>query len=76
MRRYAMLVGVMVLFTLIAESQQKPKVVAEGGTPDDRASARVLYWNAQTNSAAGQWRSITAGRFGGRNTTTPPSSMP
>ena len=54
MRRYAMLVGVMVLFTLIAESQQKPKVVAEGGTPDDRASARVLYWNAQTDSAAGQ----------------------
>jgi len=54
MKRYAMLVGVMLLFTLIAESQQKPKVVAEGGTPDDRASARVLYWNAQTNSAAGQ----------------------
>ena len=54
MKRYAMLVGVMLLFTLIAESQQKPKVVAEGGTLDDRASARVLYWNAQTNSAAGQ----------------------
>jgi len=54
MKRYAMLVGVMLLFTLIAESQQKPKVVAEGGTPDDRASARVLYWNAQSNSAAGQ----------------------
>jgi len=54
MKRYAMLVGVMLLFTLIAESQQKPKVVAEGGTPDDRASARVLYWNSQTNSAAGQ----------------------
>ena len=54
MKRYAMLVGVMLLFTLITESQQKPKVVAEGGTPDDRASARVLYWNSQTNSAAGQ----------------------
>ena len=54
MKRYAMLVGVMFLLTLIAESQQKPKVVAEGGTPDDRASARVLYWNSQTNSAAGQ----------------------
>jgi hypothetical protein len=54
MKRYDMLVGVMLLFTLIAESQQKPKVVAEGGTPDDRASARVLYWNAQTKSAAGQ----------------------
>ncbi len=54
MRRYAMLVGVMLLFTLIAQSQQKPKVVAEGGTPDDRASARVLYWNTQSDSAAGQ----------------------
>jgi len=54
MKRYAMLVGVMLLFTLIAESQQKPKIAAEGGTPDDRASARVLYWNAQTKSAAGQ----------------------
>ncbi len=54
MKRYAMLVGVMLLFTLIAESQQKPKIEAEGGTPDDRASARVLYWNSQTNSAAGQ----------------------
>jgi hypothetical protein len=54
MKRYAMLVGVTFLFTLIAEAQQKPNIVAEGGTPDDRASARVLYWNTQTNSAAGQ----------------------
>ena len=54
MKRYAMLVGAMLLFTLIAVSQQKPKIEAEGGTPDDRASARVLYWNTQTNSAAGQ----------------------
>jgi len=54
MKRYAMLVGLMLLFTLTAEAQQKPKIVAEGGTPDDCASARVLYWNGQTNSAAGQ----------------------
>jgi len=54
MKRYAMLAGGMLLFTLMMEAQQKPKVVAEGGTPDDRASARVLYWNAQTDSAAGQ----------------------
>jgi hypothetical protein len=38
----------------VAGQQQSPKIVAEGGTPDDRASARVLYWNTQTNSAAGQ----------------------
>jgi hypothetical protein len=54
MKRNAMLVGVILLSTFIAESQQKPKIVAEGGTPDDRASARVLYWNTQTDSAAGQ----------------------
>jgi len=54
MKRYALLVGSMLLFTLIAEAQQKPAIEAEGGTPDDRASARVLYWNSRTNSAAGQ----------------------
>jgi len=54
MKRYAMLAGLLLPFTLIAGAQQKPKIVAEGGTPDDRASTRVLYWNAQTNSAAGQ----------------------
>ena len=29
--------------------------MAEGGTPDERASARVLYWNTQTDAAAGQF---------------------
>ena len=39
--------GVCVLLSLIpAHAQQsKPAIVAEGGQPDDRASARVLYWN-------------------------------
>jgi len=54
MKRHIMLAGVVVLFTLMAKAQQKPTLVAEGGTPDDRASARVLYWNAKTDSAAGQ----------------------
>lgn len=35
-------------------SQQNPKVSVEGGSPDDRASARLLYWNNQANAAAGQ----------------------
>ena len=35
--------------------QPKPNVVAEGGQPDDRASARVLYWNEAKNGAAGQF---------------------
>jgi len=56
MKIHSLLASVMLLFTLIAEGQQqRPKIVAEGGTPDDRASARVLYWNTQTNAAAGQF---------------------
>jgi hypothetical protein len=34
--------------------QPKPAVIAEGGQPDDRASARVLYWNTVKNDAAGE----------------------
>jgi len=49
------LLAAMLLLALNAQGQQpRAKIVAEGGTPDDRASARVLYWNAQTDSAAGQ----------------------
>jgi len=56
MKIHSLLASVMLLFTLTAEGQQqRPKIVAEGGTPDDRASARVLYWNTQTNAAAGQF---------------------
>ena len=56
MKIHSLLAGVMLLFTLNAEGQQqRPKIVAEGGSPDDRASARVLYWNTQTNAAAGQF---------------------
>jgi hypothetical protein len=56
MKIHSLLVGVMLLFTLNAEGQQqRPKIVAEGGTPEDRASARVLYWNTQTNAPAGQF---------------------
>lgn len=49
------LVGVLTL--LVAGSlraQQNPKISVEGGTPDDRASARLLYWNGPANAAAGQ----------------------
>lgn len=51
----------LVLAALVASSpaQQKPKPaplcpVAEGGEPDDRASARVLYWDEKLNHSAGQ----------------------
>lgn len=48
---------VSVLALLVAGSlraQQSPKISVEGGSPDDRASARLLYWNDQANAAAGQ----------------------
>ena len=41
--------------------QSKPAIVAEGGQPDDRASARVLYWNTVKHEAAGQF-AINYGR--------------
>jgi len=56
MKIHSLLAGVILLFTLNAGAQQqRSKIVAEGGTPDERASARVLYWNSQTNAAAGQF---------------------
>ena len=56
MKIHSLLAGVMLLLTLNSGAQQqRPKIVAEGGTPDDRASARVLYWNTQTNGPAGQF---------------------
>jgi hypothetical protein len=55
MKIHSLLPVVTLLFTMNAGAQQpRPQIVAEGGTPDDRASARVLYWNTQTNAAAGQ----------------------
>ena len=55
LRRRRIVLGVFAL--LVASSlyaQQGQKISVEGGGPDDRASARLLYWNNQTNSAAGQ----------------------
>jgi hypothetical protein len=43
--------------------QAKSTIIAEGGTPDERASARVLYWNQKTDSAAGEF-AIDYGRPG------------
>src|SRR5208283_5477202 len=49
--------GAFVLLSLIpAHAQQpKPAVIAEGGQPNDRASARVLYMNTEKHEAAGQF---------------------
>lgn len=47
-------VGMLLAATALAQQAEK-RIVAEGGGPDDRASARVLYWNQKTDSAAGQF---------------------
>jgi Protein of unknown function (DUF2911) len=56
------LTSVAMLFTIWAQAQKtRPVIVAEGGTPDDRGSARVLYWNTKVDAAAGQF-AINYGR--------------
>ena len=55
MRTKSLLAAVGILVSLCAQAQQPKKgIVAEGGTTNDRASARVLYWNQKSNAAAGQ----------------------
>jgi hypothetical protein len=61
-KTFSMLAAGIVLLATAAQAQQaKPIIVAEGGAPDDYASARVLYWNEKTNSAAGEF-AINYGR--------------
>jgi hypothetical protein len=55
--------GLMVILFVVPVlgQQTQPAIVAEGGQPDERASARVLYWNTKQNTAAGQF-AINYGR--------------
>jgi DUF2911 family protein len=56
MRIRLMLIASMVLLALSSTAQEKKKgIVAEGGDTDDRASARVLYWDQAADTAAGQF---------------------
>lgn len=56
MKTVWMLPAVLLMLAVGAQAQQaKSTIVAEGGTPDERASARVLYWNQKTDSSAGQF---------------------
>jgi hypothetical protein len=54
---FRIVLGTFVFFALIpAHAQQpKPAIIAEGGQPDDRASARVLYWNTVQRGGAGEF---------------------
>jgi len=49
-----LLVGMLLAASVLAQQSEK-RIVAEGGGPDDRASARVLYWNQKADAAAGQF---------------------
>lgn len=56
MRTRLLLFALPSLLALAAFAQQpRPVIVAEGGEPDDRASARVLYWNTKLDGSAGQF---------------------
>jgi len=56
MKPHSLLAVCIVLLATSAVAQQTgPTISAEGGPPDDRASARVLYWNDKANSSAGQF---------------------
>jgi hypothetical protein len=61
MKIRSVLLGEIVLLALTAMAQEKKGIVAEGGDPDDRASARVLYWDRAADSSAG-WLAINYGR--------------
>jgi len=55
------LVLVLALAACVLAQEKKKGIVAEGGEPDERASARVLYWDQDANAAAGQF-AINYGR--------------
>ena len=61
MKTYSLLTGLVVSLALTATAQEKKGIIAEGGDPDDRASARVLYWDQKADASAG-WFSIDYGR--------------
>ncbi len=56
-----LIAGILLAATAGLAQQTKPTIVAEGGSPDERASARVLYWNTKADAAAGQF-AINYGR--------------
>jgi hypothetical protein len=56
MKVFSLLAACTVLLSISSPAQEVGKgLIAEGGTPDERASARVLYWNQKTDSGAGEF---------------------
>jgi Protein of unknown function (DUF2911) len=54
MKARVLISALVLLVAASLRAQQTPKISVEGGSPDDRASARLLYWNNSANTAAGQ----------------------
>ena len=51
MRKSMSLLAGLLLMTAAGLAQQaQPTIVAEGGALDERASARVLYWNTKADT--------------------------
>ncbi|HEV8131185.1 MAG TPA: DUF2911 domain-containing protein [Acidobacteriota bacterium] len=49
-------IALIVIGSIALQAQQKkPSIIAEGGDAEERASARVLYWDRAKNGAAGQF---------------------
>ncbi len=61
MKRRSLITFLILSFAASTQAQQSNGIVAEGGSVDDYASTRVLYWNPQANAAAGQF-AINYGR--------------
>lgn len=62
MKPRLLLVAIILLLASILPARRAiGEISAEGGTPDDRASTRVLYWNGKVNASAG-WFSFDYGR--------------
>src|SRR5579862_8890133 len=50
-----LVLGVLAASSLAQQKRAPLCPVAEGGQPDDRASARVLYWDTKLDHSAGQF---------------------
>jgi hypothetical protein len=54
MKRMALIWIVSMSFVLVAAAQQKKGIIPEGGGVDETGSTRILYWDQDAESSAGQ----------------------
>ncbi len=51
----SVIVGALLAALSLAAQEKKKGIIAEGGDPDERASARILYWDRDADHAAGEF---------------------